>query len=381
MSDQPLYRSSVAGPAFAKTTATLLESPIEMKPSVFQFDPLRDSRWEAFVCRHPQGSVFHSTSWLEALHRTYGYEPVVYTTSPPGAELANGIVMCKVRSWITGSRAVSLPFSDHCQPLVDDGVALNALLSHVQESMGPERWKYFELRPRHSDGITEGLSTPLKRSEHYLLHILDLRPDLDTLFRNLQKSSVQRKIRRAERERLEYQEGHSERLVRQFYDLMILTRRRHGIPPQPLEWFQNLIRSLQDRIVIRMALKDGQPIASILTISHERTMVYKYGCSDSKYHNLGGMALVFWKAIQDGKQSGAVEFDLGRSDCTNGGLISFKENWGAKPFSLDYLRGSMRRSAPHVGSAWQRRAIEGMFSRMPDSLLTAAGKLLYRHIG
>ena len=34
-------------------------------------------------------------------------------------ELANGIVFCRVESRLTGRRLVSLPFSDHCDPLVD----------------------------------------------------------------------------------------------------------------------------------------------------------------------------------------------------------------------------------------------------------------------
>ena len=85
--------------------------------SVYQFNPLKDPRWQPFVDHHPGGSIFHSADWLEALRRTYGYEPVVYTTTSPGKELSNGIVFCRIHSWVSGSRLVSLPFSDHCEPL------------------------------------------------------------------------------------------------------------------------------------------------------------------------------------------------------------------------------------------------------------------------
>ena len=86
---------------------------------IYMLNPLTDQRWSALVEQHLDASVFHTRGWLEALRRTYGYEPVVYTTCPPGNELTNGIVFCKIRSWVTGNRLVSLPFSDHCQPLVD----------------------------------------------------------------------------------------------------------------------------------------------------------------------------------------------------------------------------------------------------------------------
>jgi len=37
---------------------------------------------------------------------------------------------------------------------------------------------------------------------------------------------------------------------------------------------------------IRVASKDGRPIASILTLSWKDIMVYEYGCSDERFHNL-----------------------------------------------------------------------------------------------
>src|SRR5437899_12937930 len=85
--------------------------------AVYQIDPLGDPRWADFLEEHPHACVFHTPNWLKTLSRTYGYEPFVVTTSPPRAKLSNGIVFCKLRSWLTGGRIVSLPFSDHCQPL------------------------------------------------------------------------------------------------------------------------------------------------------------------------------------------------------------------------------------------------------------------------
>src|SRR5690349_16021603 len=87
---------------------------------VYEIDPTIDRRWDEFVRCHPRGSVFHSPAWLRALSRTYGYRPVVYTTAAPDDEvLENGLVLCEVKSWISGRRLVSLPFSDHCEVLAD----------------------------------------------------------------------------------------------------------------------------------------------------------------------------------------------------------------------------------------------------------------------
>src|SRR6185503_8664355 len=85
---------------------------------IFEVHPLQDARWATFLDSHSKSSVFHTKPWIEALLQTYGYTPTVFTTNPPGEPLTNGILGCRVDSWLTGSRIVSLPFSDHCEPLL-----------------------------------------------------------------------------------------------------------------------------------------------------------------------------------------------------------------------------------------------------------------------
>src|SRR5437773_993502 len=152
---------------------------------VYTFNPTEDPRWAEFVQRHPRASVFHTPGWLEALRRTYGYEPIVYTTSPPSAELANGLVFCRVRSWLTGNRIVSLPFSDHCEVLVDNSADLGDLLSSLIHESETEKWKCVELRPLSADLTTQ---TGLTKAQTYYFHKLDLRLTLDKLFSRFHKT-------------------------------------------------------------------------------------------------------------------------------------------------------------------------------------------------
>src|ERR1700683_255821 len=99
---------------------------------VYEINPLCDPRWEALVQSHPRSSVFHSTNWLRALQTAYGYDPLVVTTCSPDAALTNGLLFCRVNSWLTGRRFVSLSFSDHCAPLVSNSTELDNLLLHMR---------------------------------------------------------------------------------------------------------------------------------------------------------------------------------------------------------------------------------------------------------
>ncbi|MGI9102745.1 MAG: lipid II:glycine glycyltransferase FemX [Terriglobales bacterium] len=347
--------------------------------TTYRVDPITDPRWADFLNAQDCASVFHSVGWLQALQLTYGYEPFALTTSAPSERLKNALVFCRIRSWLTGNRMVSLPFADHCQPLVESPESMEALLTGVREEQARASDKYIELRPRNAPPDTAA-QWPLKESSLYYFHTLDLRPDRECLFSNLHKSCVQRKIQRAEREQLKYERGRSEELLARFYKLLLLTRRRHQLPPQPMSWFRNLLDSLGEEATIHVASKAGQPVASIFTLRFKRTLVYKYGGSDQRFHKLGGMPFLFWKAIEEAKQRGDEEFDLGRSDRDNEGLVSFKEHLGATRSTLAYF------SYPEGGSAvpskgWKMRLLRSTFEWMPDSLLATAGRLLYKHVG
>ncbi len=345
--------------------------------AVYKIDPTKDIRWEVLVQKHPDASVFHTPAWLEALRQTYGYEPVVFTTSPPGTELTNGLAFCRITSWLGRRRLVSLPFSDHCAPLAESSEQLACLGTYLQQNLDGKNWDSIEIRWADPELPK---CTKLEQSETFFCHKLDLRPSLADLFQSFHKDCVQRKLKRAAREGLAYDEGRSDSLLAKFYHLLLMTRRRHGLPPQPVAWFRNLIACLEDKVNIHVASKDGCPIASILTLRHKHVLVYKYGCSDHRFNRLGGTQLLFWKAIQAAKDDQLSEFDLGRSDCGNTGLIRFKDRWGATRSMLTYSRFPLRHSRI-ASTAAQAPILKYLFACVPDSLLTAAGRVLYKHIG
>ena len=170
-------------------------------------DPLTDPRWPEFLARHPEATIFHTREWLQALQITYGYEPVVFTTSGKG-ELFNGVVFCHIRSWLTGSRLVSLPFSDHCQPLAD-GNDLKAILQFLRERRSTFKSSYVEVRPLANREIFAD-EPGFGISETFSFHTIDLRPESQVIYRSFHDSCVRRKIKRAERESLTLESGNSQ---------------------------------------------------------------------------------------------------------------------------------------------------------------------------
>ena len=355
------------------TWAGSLEDATESSMHLHTIDPLSDSRWDDLVAFHPKASVFHQRGWLQALASTYGYRPRVMTSTPPGKPLSNGVVFCEIRSWITGRRLVSLPFADHCEPLLsesDDALEFEQWM-RVEGDRG--HWRYIELRPLswNSQAGWAGQS--------FWFHTLNLQPSLDQVFSGFHKDSIQRRIRRAERERLSYEVGSSDNLLDDFYRLLVTTRKRHRLLPQPREWFRNLIAGMGSNIQIRCVRKNDRPVAALLSLRHRQTVVYKYGCSDQEFHHLAGMPYLFWKLIEESKAAGADQIDFGRTDMDNEGLITFKDRFGTTRSRITYVR--YPEVAKPKSLATQMSIARSVFSLFPNVLLPWAGRMVYRHIG
>lgn len=347
---------------------------------VYEVDPTQDVRWTDLLERHPNASIFHSVSWLNSLRDTYGYEPVVFTTSPPDSDLKNGLVFCRVKSRLTGRRLVSLPFSDHCDPLCESAEDTNYLIRCLQTSVEKQGWRSLELRPIHWTFDQPGEGNSFRPAATYFLHTLDLRPNLRHLFSSLNKDSVQRRIQRAQRANLLERCGRSDDLLKTFYALFQITRARHQLPPTPYVWFQNLIRFHGDALEIRIAYDGGNAIAAILTLRFKNVLYYKYGCSDQRFNKLGATPWLFWSAITAAKSNGATEFDLGRTQEDHAGLLAFKNHWVPQPKRLVYWRFPDIYFLNPVNN-WKLKMAKRIFSYMPTKLLAITGKLIYPHIG
>lgn len=337
-------------------------------------DPLRSSLWRDLVTRHHRAGIFHSPEWLTALHQTFRCTPWAVVGPDPGSPSEPGwaLVVCTVDSPLTGNRFVSLPFSDHCEPLADEPGQLQELLREprFRESrpvqfrpLGPGWGPTFE-----AEGMTP--------SVRFLYHEIDLRPGAATVFQRFHRDCIRRKIRRAERDGLTVERGNRQTLLDDFYRLHLQTRRRQGTPAQPWSWFLNLGRLLGDRLTVYVAYQESCPAAAIVTLRWADCLTYKYGASDERRNASGGTPLLFWEAIQDACALGLERFDLGRSDPWNTGLAQFKERLGGRSSQLIYYQrppgGEQNRLLKHA-APWLRR--------LPMPLFRLLGNLLYRHFG
>jgi lipid II:glycine glycyltransferase (peptidoglycan interpeptide bridge formation enzyme) len=174
--------------------------------------------------------------------------------------------------------------------------------------------------------------------------------------------------------------GNSQGLLRDFYQLLVRTRARHSLPLQPYAWFSNLLNCMGEAVDLRLAYMENVPVAAVWVFHFNGKSYYKYGCSDERFHKLGAMPFLLWRAILKAKSIGSKTFDLGRTEESHHGLIAFKNHWTRVSESLTYWTSPSEKSITFIEN-WKQRTVKHVCAHMPVRWLEAVGTLLYRHAG
>ena len=355
--NQPVPESAAAGPG----------------GRVAAVNPLERADWDRWVSGHPQATFFHGAAWARVLVETYGYTPMYLVADRP-AGLPGILPLMEVDSWLTGRRGIGLPFTDECEPLCDDPPTFQTLFQSAQETGRTRGWKHVECR-----GGGKFLTAAPPMLEHYS-HDLNLALDEPGLFAGLD-GAVRRAIRKAEKAGVTVEVSQGLEAVKAFYFLLGLTRKRHGLPPQPFHLFQNIYRLILQRNmgVVVVARKGHTLVGAAVYFRWGDGAIYKYGASDERFQHLRGNNLVMWSAIKWCVREGLRNLHLGRTSLANPGLRRFKLSWGAREEKIAYYKFDLRRRQFVVEhdetEGWHNR----VFRAAPVFASRLAGRLLYRH--
>jgi hypothetical protein len=170
--------------------------------------------------------------------------------------------------------------------------------------------------------------------------------------------------------------------MRVYYELHCITRRRHGLPPQSIEFFNNIARHVFEAGLgdIVIARHQGRPVAAAVYFHYNNKVIYKYGASDKAAQSLRGNNLVMWEAIQHFAGQGMRSLDFGRSSSGDEGLRRFKRNFGAQECAVDYLRYDFSTGRCVEDKDRVKGWYNAVFRKMPAPLARLAGTVLYRHL-
>lgn len=339
-------------------------------------DPTRISNWNELVLSSDGASIFHTANWARVLSESYGYRPI-YFCRKAADRLEALVPMMEVHSWLTGKRAVSLPFTDYCEPIVPaDGSAAD-LYERIRQYAGEQLHpKYIEFR----GGAP--LSETQVPSASFYRHVVRLNKTEQDLLRGL-RSSTKRNIKKAAREGLVVERHDSYESVAEFYRLHCQTRKGHGVPPQPFHFFKNIYEHVIAKGLgaVFCARHEGKIIAANVYFHFGRGAIYKYGASDKSYQWLRPNNSVMWEAIRWYAEHDYDSLCMGRTEKHHAGLRQFKTGWGAEETVIRYYRYDFARGAFIEEDESGESSYTQLMTRMPIPVLRLAGSILYKHMG
>jgi hypothetical protein len=337
-------------------------------------NPIDYPNWNDQIAELPGSTIFHTSNWARALSEAYHYAPRYFTVIE-NDKLTALLPIMAVNSFLTGKRGVSLPFTDQCPSIARDIDQFNKIFKKAIRYGKKKGWRSIELR------AGDQYLPNARSSDYFLTHDLNLVCAPEKIFTGF-RSSTRRNIKKAEKQGVTVEISNSMKSVNEFYKLNCLTRKEHGLPPQPYAFFEKVGRHVMaaQKGVVALASHKHKIIAGAVYFYFGTEAIYKYGASDKAFQNLRANNLVMWEAIKWLAQKGMKNLCFGRTETDHHGLNQFKAGWGTSQGTLRYFKYDLKKDS-FIAAPSKIKTSYPVFNKMPLPLLKLAGRILYRHVG
>ncbi|MGD9489716.1 MAG: lipid II:glycine glycyltransferase FemX [Calditrichaceae bacterium] len=346
-----------------------------MKPPYSIIDPRCMTEYDKLVLNCPDYTFFHSSAWAKVLSESYGYHPAYVAVINKGT-FEFLLPLMEINSHFTGKRAVALPFSDFCGPLMAGSGWYESLLPFLKEQGKVSDWDYIEIRGG------ENIFSDFNPSVSYLTHEIDLSENMDGLQSGF-RSSTRRNINKAVSNGLKIELLNSENAVGIFYRLNCQTRKKHGLPPQPFSFFKSIHTHIVSKNggMIALASRKSEYVAGALFLHFGEKAIYKYGASDPNHADLRANYLIFNEVIKWYSEQGFKSLHFGRTSSDNEGLRQFKTGWGVKEMLTRYYKYDLQREKFITDRQKENGFYNKIFRNIPVPVSVFIGSKLYKHVG
>ncbi len=325
--------------------------------------------WRNLATPANGATLYHDERWLRLLEQAYGFE-ITIAGIRDGTELGAACLLARTKNPFN-RRSLALPFSDSCPPLATDPGLLPLLGEGLIGQTAPRGG--YEIR-----GIA--LPAPWQVVDCFGEWSVDLRRPIAEISRR-SASHFRRKVRRSIEDGLSVRCGSSLEDLYAFYQLMMETRHRKGLPVQSIRFFKRAheLFSPASDIEIWSVTQRGQVIAAGLMLRAFDCLHYKWSARRTDSPS-GAAHLLLWSVIE--RHTGITgSLNLGRTDVRNAGLVRFKKEAGAEPSALPY---SFYPKAPSQISAevlsGPMLMLSQVWRRLPPLATRALSTAIYRYM-
>jgi hypothetical protein len=339
-----------------------------------------DAEWDGFVASHPNGWICLLTGWRQVLEESFphikGY--FIAKTDNRGG-IQSGMALYLVASSLTGRRLVSVPFASLANPLFSSETELNTLADTAISMSHELKADYLEIRTNNS--MAELPTNRFGVIDTYRHHSISLDRDLDQIRKSFDRTCVRQRISRAEKSGVTVLPVSTEKDMKEFYRLYLISRKRIRRPPLPYRFIRAIWSQYSPEFVsVWLARYQNQNVAGMMLFRFLKRVSAEIMAIDDRYLAVSPGHLLFWEAIREAWNRKDQTFDFGRTAANNAPLMNFKNRWGTTVTRLPiYIYPPERIPVKGIEDSISFRAAQFLSERLPEPLFTRFGDFCFRH--
>lgn len=281
--------------------------------------------WDDFIFRHPSGTLFHRSSWLDTLAKTQAL------TIKKTGFFENGILVGVMPIFIKNIwplRIAASPYVVEDTPYM--GLVINAdrfaealdLLGSFMQQSGIHFLRIIQRNTITPDMQLSGFKLIEKHT-----HLLDLTKSEDEIWGSFE-GRCRTAIRKAEKGGVSVKRETSREVIDGYYEILDnLYAGQKMTTPNPKVFYYRLWDAIDDDQFSMLTAWHEEVLIAGAIILHDRDRCYYLnGASRYDYNSLCPNNLIQWEAIRLAKSRGALWYDFVGSDIER--LAKFKKSFG-----------------------------------------------------
>ena len=333
------------------------------------------TRIDAWVMAHEQGSPFHRPKWLMAIEAGTGQEAHLLIAEK-NDEIVGILPLNLIHSPLFGRALVSSGFAVGGGILSDSPTAAKRLAAAAWDFA--ERWSCPTVELR--GGMLPGGDWIEKRDAHagFVRALSD--DDEAELLAIPRKQRAD--VRKGLKNELTVETGNRPRDREWHYAVYAESVRNLGTPVFPQSLMNAVLDAFGDDADILTVLEGDTPVASVLSLYHNGTVMPYWGGGIWAARRLRANDVMYYALMNHARSKGCNAFDFGRSK-TGSGAYHFKKNWGFEPAPLSYAVRTADGEEPRDvnPNSPKYKAKIAMWQRLPLSIANRIGPWIAKGLG
>lgn len=340
-------------------------------------DPGERLRIEAFLADHPETTVFHRPTWLDAVAAGTGNPALALAVEGDGG-LAAYLPLHEIHSPLFGRLLASTGFAVGGGVLATDPAARDALLAAAEELALRRSCATIELRGGALPEVRAGWTI---RDDAHCGFVAPLAEDDEAQLLTVPRKQ-RAEVRKGLTNDLTVETGSAEHDRAAHYAVYAESVRNLGTPVFPRALFDAVLDRFGSEADILTVRHEGRPVASVLSLYHRGAVMPYWGGGTWDARRLRANDRMYFELMLHARRRGCTHFDFGRSK-TGSGAYDFKRNWGFEPEPLRYAvwtaPGAPARDASPTSA---RNALQvALWRRLPLSVANRLGPWIARGLG